>query len=296
MNTPETPSILRLVHAGWELALAPATGGRIFALRATVGGALRDVLVPVHTPHAPGSAGCYPLVPFSNRIENARFDAAGHPIALFAHPLGRPHAIHGFGWIAGWTVADQTPASATLVYTHAADAWPWPFEARQHFTLDANGFTVAMSLQNLGDTPMPAGLGFHPFFPRPDGTRLTTCTRTHWLSRPDRIPVGEEASAGPLDFSAGPILPTGLDDGFSGWNGEATLHYGNWGLRIEGRDGLDHLVIYAPDGYDFCCIEPVSHVTNAANLPPTEHAHAGWRLLAPQARWEVSMHLSVQPE
>ncbi len=49
-------------------------------------------------------AGCYPLVPFSNRIGHATLVWQGRE-----HPLGRnngeePHAIHGVGWQRPWTV------------------------------------------------------------------------------------------------------------------------------------------------------------------------------------------------
>lgn len=289
---------LDLEHAGWQLRLAPTLGGRILSLRAPVAGSLRELMIPApaNLPAGafPGSAGCYPLVPFSNRIEQAQFVEATRAVPVPAHPLGYPHAIHGFGWTSVWEVEAHAASAATLSHTSPIGDWPWAYRAQQDFVLDDTGLSVTLALHNLSDTPMPCGMGLHPFFPRPEGTRLRTETRSHWVSRPDRIPTGMEPTAGGLgDFSQGPVLPTGLDDGFSGWSRHATLDYGDWQLHIEASAGLDHLVVYSPEGGHFCCVEPVSHVTNAANLPLAEQAAAGWRRLAPGAVWQESMRLAV---
>ena len=133
----EAGKILELRRGDWRLDLAPQAGGRVFGLRAKSGGRERDLIVPVPSDlplaKALANAGCYPLVPFSNRIENARFCAAGRLVQLSAPALGAPHAIHGYGWTAAWAVEAQDESEAELCYRHPAGEWPWAFSAHLRF-------------------------------------------------------------------------------------------------------------------------------------------------------------------
>ncbi len=132
--------LLQLVTNDATVAIAPDVGGSITSF--DVGS--RPILRP-----APQSAldardvrdvGCYPLVPYSNRIRNARLDFGGRNLGL-AHNFGNhPHSIHGVGWQRAWRVAEESRDTGRLVLPHDArgdDAlsWPWPFEATQAFHL-----------------------------------------------------------------------------------------------------------------------------------------------------------------
>jgi len=292
----ETP-IETLVCDSWSMQIAPLVGGRIFSLTHDGRQGRRDILRPVPgdqpIAEAIRNAGCYPLVPFSNRIENARFQVNGRAIALSAHPIAPPHAIHGNGWLAAWTVRDRDDHSMTLRFAHERSDWPWPFEAQQQFALGDDGLTVSLSVTPTGSESMPCGLGLHPYFPRPLGIRLETLVTQHWILRPDCIPVGDEIPQGRYAFAGGPVLSTGLDDGYSGWNREALLHYDDYSVRLTASSGLDKLVVYSPDTLPLVCVEPVSHVTNAANLPAVSQAEAGWRSVLPGETCQAWMHIAL---
>jgi aldose 1-epimerase len=290
-------TIETLSYGSWRMEIAPSIGGRIFSLTHHGRDGRRDILrpVPCGEPIAEAirNAGCYPLVPFSNRIENGRFQVDGRPIALSAHPIAAPHAIHGNGWLAPWTLQDRDDHSVTLGFVHDGGDWPWPFEAQQQFAVDDDGLTVSLSVTPTGPEPMPCGLGFHPYFQRTAGTRLETLVTQHWILRPDCIPVGSEIPHGKHAFAGGPVLPTGLDDGYSGWNREALLHYDDYSVRLTASAALDKLVVYSPDAFPLVCVEPVSHVTNAANLPRAAQADAGWRVLPPGQFCQAWMHIAL---
>lgn len=291
--------LVTLQANGWTAQVSPACGGRLFSCRAEFDGALRDVLVPVPLDlpreQAIRNAGCYPLVPFSNRIEQGQFRHNGNDVRLTPHPLGAPHAIHGIGWVRPWDVDAESERAVTLRLDVKADEWPWAFSAEQTITLDPGGMTVSMLVTNRSDVPMPCGMGFHPYFPRPVGTRLRARVRDHWVVRLDRIPHGRERALGRYPLDGTKALTTGLDDGFSGWNRRARLDYADYSISLTATPGLDHLVVYSPDSAPLVCVEPVSHVTNAANLPFAARRAAGWREIAPGGSWLESMHLSVLP-
>ena len=77
-----------LSNATWSLGVLPAWGGRIAHLNAEG----LDILLPINAsqfdPLDWPRAGAYPLMPYSNRIRNARLQFAGTEHALPAHHLG----------------------------------------------------------------------------------------------------------------------------------------------------------------------------------------------------------------
>lgn len=291
--------LVTLQANGWTAQVSPEWGGRLFSCRAEFDGALRDVLVPVPLDlpreQAIRNAGCYPLVPFSNRIAQGHFRHNGNEVRMAPHPLGAPHAIHGIGWVRPWDVDAESERAVTLRLDVAAGEWPWAFSAEQTITLDPGGLTVSMLVTNRSNAPMPCGMGFHPYFPRPADTRLRARVRNHWLVNGDRIPHGFERALGRFPLDGTKVLSTGLDDGFSGWNRRARLDYADYSISLTATPGLDHLVVYSPESAPLVCVEPVSHVTNAVNLPSAARHSAGWREIAPGGSWLESMHLSVLP-
>ncbi|MCX9156902.1 aldose 1-epimerase [Niveibacterium sp. 24ML] len=292
----QEPELITLQAGACSAVIAPAIGGRLFACTAEVDGQVRDLILPVPRDQplakAIANAGCYPLVPFSNRIENARFEHQGRSVALTAHPLGAPHAIHGIGWVKPWSVVECNGRAASLRIDHEADAWPWSFSAEQTFSLDSGGLTVSMLVTNRSDSAMPCGMGFHPYFPCPAGTRLRARVRDHWLLRPDCIPCGNERALGRFPFDGTTPLRSGLDDGFSGWDRRARLDYADYSIELTATPGLDRLVVYSPTHLPLVCVEPVSHITNAMNLEAVARRQAGWRVIEPGASWLESMHLA----
>ena len=275
---PAEPITLRADGAG--LTVAPAVGGAVTRywlerdgttwewLRPTPPETLRDG-VPYQT-------AAFPLVPYSNRIRDGRFAFRGRAVRL---PLNRPperHAIHGHGWQSAWRPIAVGAADARLEYRHAASAWPWPYRATQRFTLTASSLTVALTLTNEGDTPMPAGLGWHPYFTRTPRVTITADVRAMWLTDEEKMPTERVAP---------PAAPfgRGRDNCFVGWSRRATIDWPELGARLVMRaePPLDCLVIYTPAGRPFFCVEPVSHITDAFNLAAAGRTDTGMLSLLP---------------
>ena len=161
--------LITLRADGAGLTVAPAVGGAVTRYWLERDGTTWEWLRPMPAEAVggrhPDLASAFPLVPYSNRIREGRFTFRDRAVVL---PLNRPperHAIHGHGWQSAWRPIATGPAEAQLEYRHAASAWPWPYRATQRFTLTPSSLTVALTLTNEGDTPMPAGLGWLLFFP-----------------------------------------------------------------------------------------------------------------------------------
>ncbi|MGB1087359.1 MAG: hypothetical protein ACPG06_03225, partial [Alphaproteobacteria bacterium] len=181
-------SSLQLKAHDFALTLAPNVGGSVAAFTSKG----RDILRPLPLGASDPLQGAgFPLFPFSGRIDHGRFSFGGKNYALPPNFFPEPHAIHGQAWQAPWVVEAQTPTSATLSYHHDAGIWPWAYRAEQKFRLCAEGLILDLALTNLADAPMPAGLGWHPYFPAA-GATLQADVMHIWRSGADMIPAEPE--------------------------------------------------------------------------------------------------------
>jgi aldose 1-epimerase len=233
-------------------------------------------------------------VPFSNRIRAGRFTFGGRAVTLPRNRAREPHTIHGHGWQAPWRVVDAGPSEAHLEYRHVPSHWPWAYRATQRFTLTPASLTVALALTNESDAPMPAGLGWHPYFPRAAGTRLTAEVGAVWVTDRETMPTALAPPAAGADPSRGiAVDTTRLDNCFVGWSRRAIVEWPERGARLlmTAEPPLDYLVVFTPPGRRFFCAEPVSHVTDAFNLAETGHPDTGRHLLAPGATFSSTITL-----
>jgi aldose 1-epimerase len=291
--------LITLRAAGAGLTLAPAVGGAVTRYWWEADGAAREWLRPtapsaVRDGHVHRTAA-FPLVPFSNRIRAGRFTFGGRAVALPRNRARERHPIHGHGWQARWRVVEAGPSEARLEYRHAPADWPWAYRATQRFALTPAGLTVALALTNESDEPMPAGLGWHPYFPRAARTRLTAEVRAVWLTDGETMPTTlapPEAHAGPSRGIA--VDTTRLDNCFVGWSRRAVIEWPEGGalLSMTAEPPLDYLVIFTPRGRRFFCAEPVSHVTDALNLAAAGHPDTGLRVLAPHETLATTITLT----
>lgn len=245
-----------------RLALAPRVGGAIASF--TIGG--RDVLRPMEAGATDALASaCFPLVPFCNRIPNGRFTLEGRDYVLPPNLGDHPHPLHGQGWRNAWTVEAARGGEALLSYTHAADAWPWTYRAEQRFTLSEAGLRVELSVTNTSDRAMPAGLGFHPYFPAREGETLTAANDGVWMIDEEVLPTTHHAGVWGPDWASGAAVAGHdlIDHCYTGWNQRAVLRApGQPDATITASAECRWLHIYIPPGEGFVCVEPCASRPN----------------------------------
>jgi len=233
-----------------------------------------------------GNPSCFPLVPYSNRIRGGRFSFQGREIALPLNFGGSPHSIHGHGWQAPWRIVETGPDRLVLSYRHAPDAWPFAYESRQVLRLSEDALEIGLDVRNLGRCDMPAGLGLHPYFPLRGRARVRAAVSGVWLTDGEVMPIGRASPPPRWDLRAGAeVAGMDIDNAFDGWDGTARIDWPDAGaaLTISAGGPLGHLVVFAPPGRDFFCVEPVSHMTDAFNLANAGTEETGMRVLAPGA-------------
>ncbi|NIA68825.1 aldose 1-epimerase [Pelagibius litoralis] len=289
---------LRAGRAELELSL---DGGCITAFRWHGSAGAIDWMrpAPAGSGFPPTDTACFPLVPYSNRIRDGRFDFEGR---LYQLPLNFPpesHAIHGHGWQGRWQVEARGEASATLVFENSDSAtrgeWPAAYRAEQRFELSEDDLLVEIAVSNEGDQSMPVGLGLHPYFPRTPECRLTAEVGRMWENDDEVMPTLMVTPPPEKDPNHG-VLPSsaGIDNCFAGFGGKAVIEWPEWRAKMTIYSGasLGFLVVFTPPGENFFCVEPVSAMTDAVNLAQEGRGDTGFRSLAPGERFAAKLRFA----
>jgi aldose 1-epimerase len=279
-----------------SLRLAPGLGGGIasFECRSVSGGN-----VPIFRPSELGDTSStalasFPLVPFVNRVRGGAFSFRGRRVTLAQNMPPDPSPLHGQGWLHAWDVERLGADHAELVYRHAADEWPWTYEARQTFALDSEGLTLDLSCTNHSGEPMPCGLGQHPYFLCTPGTRLDTGVETVWTIDENVLPVEQVPAAGRFDLRDRLVCGQDLDHGFGAWSGRAVISDPSLPFRIVmSSPDAAFFQLYSPASGGIFVAEPVSHANAALNAPEEEWAELGMRVLEPAETMSLRMRVEV---
>lgn len=245
MTHGSTRDTLVLEAEDARAVVRPAAGGRIGSV--VVHG--RELLVNDHEDD-PMQWGSYPMAPWAGRIRHGRFVFAGREHRL---PLGLPpHAIHGVVFDRPWRVDDATTISIDL-----DERWPFRGRVTQRFALDEGRLAVSMTLDAA--EPMPAVLGWHPWFRRrlasgePE-VRLTFDGAEMLVRDAEGMPSGERVAPTP-----GP-----WDDAFTGLRAAPVLEWPGR-LRLELSSSCAWWVVYTMPEHAVC-VEPQSGPPDAVNL------------------------------
>jgi aldose 1-epimerase len=292
---------LTLTAGSSRIDVKPDAGGAIVAWTFDGVSLLRPVSDEMLARNSARKLGCFPLVPYSNRIAHATLTFAGTDYALTPDPQGESHAIHGNGWYSPWTVQSREKDRLSLVLTHDAGGasardWPFPFEARETFHLSANGLDISLALVNRGSRPMPCGLGVHPYFRRGKGCTMQFSTGSVWLNGPDKLVVDKTSVPGAWSFvEARSPDDAEMDNCFEGWDGRARIAWpeDRLALTMNASEIFRHLVVFTPQSQDFFCIEPVSHANGAIDRA-AQRPELGARILEPEQTLSGTVRFQIE--
>ena len=218
--------------------------------------------------YGPIAWGSFPMAPFAGRVRDGRFEFQGQHFEL---PLNMPpHAIHGTVLDRQWEALDDRTITTELGRT-----WPFAGRAVQHFELEAGRFTSRLELH--ADEPMPASIGWHPWF-----RRRPSPTAGH--SAIGSSAIGSEPGSLELDFEAGAMFrrdaagiamldlvvppPLGLwDDCFTALRRPPVLRWPGF-LELTIDSDCPTWVVYTVPA-DALCVEPQSAPPDALNTGST---------------------------
>jgi len=213
---------------------------------------------------APGSIrwGSFLMAPWPGRLAGGRLQWAGRTWQL-ERTHGR-HAIHGLVHDRRWTVTEATDADISLEIELGTVGWPFGGRVRQRIALEPGGLTLDAEIE--ADEPMPAALGWHPWFVRGGTDPRVTVVADRVLELAAMIPTGETiAVAGRTDLRDGPRLGRRrLDDAYIGARSPAVIAWPDLELRLEFGPPLTTVVVHTP-AHGFC-VEPQTAWPNALGV------------------------------
>ncbi|MEO5774897.1 MAG: aldose 1-epimerase [Sphingomicrobium sp.] len=236
----------------------------------------------------------FPLVPFVNRVRGGGFSFRGKQVRLSPNLTGDISPIHGQGWLAPWTVDSANEREANLTFRHPAGEWPWEYESRQRLSLDDRGLSYRLRCGNLSDSPMPCGLGIHPYFPCGPETRLDTRVEYSWTIDEHVLPVDKVPAEGVLSLSNRLVCGQKLDHGFGGWGGHARISDRSWPFAIEfASPTAKFFQLYSPAEGGFVAAEPVTHANTAMNAPEEQWPELGFEVVEPGNEMVLDVRIDV---
>jgi aldose 1-epimerase len=274
---------LELSAGRLRLQLRPDIGGGISGFTCTDG--QEELPVLRASPAEPTDIlqlGSFPLVPWVNRVRGGGFEFRGRQIRLTPDLHRDPSPLHGHGWLNAWEVESADATQAVLTYRFTGGEWPWPYLARQSFSIYENGLSIRLSCTNESDQPMPCGLGHHPYFACGAETRLDTKVDCTWTIDELVLPVEKAPAEGRFSMSNRAVCGQGLDHGFGGWGGSTRISDPAWPFRIEFSSPTARFFqLYSPPEGGFFVAEPVTHANTAMNAPEEEWPELGMEVLEP---------------
>lgn len=231
------------------------------------------------------------LAPYANRIRGRPIEGAREIEAVVAGravrlprnwggkaPGAEQYAMHGLildARVTDWDMDRADRASGLLKAGDFGGRWPGRADLEFLWSLEGGVLRLRVTARNVGDEPLPMGLGWHPYFALHSGDRgqarlrLPARLRAQVNNYDEVLPTGvlEPVASGPYDFSAPGGRALGglyLDDCFAGLEaagGKVIAEIfdpgADLGLRIAATTPhVQAFQVYAPLDRAFVALEP----------------------------------------
>jgi len=170
---------------------------------------------------------------------------------------------HGFARNQAWRVSEQGAGSATLSLESSTETraqFPWDFAFDMLFTVQGNTLRLEQKITNKSTTPMPFGVGFHPYFHVPEADKGTTRITTQATRAFDNV-TKQTIDLHGIDLVAKEVDLHLLDHEST----ECSLITPAGTVTLRGSTEYTHWVVWTLAGRDFVCLEPWTCPGNAIN-------------------------------
>jgi len=244
---------------------------------------------------SPFGASCFPLLPYSNRLRDGRFEVDGRQ---YQHSLNSPpekHSSHGDAWMRQWRKGDISDSHIEL-FLDPEDSQPIKYFGSQIVRLQGNTVSIQIRITNKDEIRAPFGIGIHPYFSRSPDTKIACRLERQWESDSELMPLRNIANALNVKMANGLLVRDLPESGaFHGASTDAQITWPSSGLclDIESAPPMQHAIIWCPIGQDFFCYEPVSHMVDGFNMDRAGVRNTGVKYLDPDQSFEATWTFSV---
>lgn len=272
-----------------SVGILPEIGACLSFMRYTRAGQSRDILRPMDLSGRKldaNNAALFPMLPYTGRIRGGSFTYWGILRKVPKNHAGIADPIHGDGWKSAWRIVNRTNTSLTLFLAHDKkdSGFPFSYTAELTYKLTDGNLDIQMKITNPSPLPMPCGLGVHPFFIKDKDVELDFKTQLVWSNESDPIFDEPYPTPAPWRFDGGqPLKNAVFDTCFGGFEEQARITYPSRDLTINitTNELFHHVVLFAPRGKNFFCLEPTTNASNAFNLAADGVIGTGIRSIGP---------------
>ena len=279
-------NIVKIKNDNAELNILPDFGGKISSFSFNDFNVFRPLPIDNLELLENYKGGCFSLIPFSNRIKNAKFYFDNSLYKIKNNENTLPHSIHGHGYLGKWELIKKTPSTVIISYLHHANTlgWPWEYKVHQTISLDDYTCSIEITITNNSRDLMPFGFGIHPFFNFDDEVKLRFEAEREWIGPPETFPTKTQIIKDDFNYTNGNDL----------WKIEKTVSYENFKgnininwvnkkkeITLKADKIFNHLIIHVPSGSEYFCAEPVSQPTDGFNLAYNKIENVKNRFLKP---------------
>ncbi|MCS7004134.1 MAG: aldose 1-epimerase [Cytophagales bacterium] len=273
---------LQNVVTGHAMTILPAYGANLMGLNLFHTPLIDGILAPEEIGNNRFYKSAF-LFPYPNRTRNGQYEFEGKHYQLYVNETTINTALHGFVYYQPFEVVDiimqQEIAAIELHYKYQGDQPGYPFRAVLEIIYSISvqrGLKVDVRIRNIGNTNLPLGFGWHPYFmlevpineleiriPRSQRYRLD-----HQM-----CPTGEKSFFDAY-LQSTPLGNNFFDDCFAiEKNGEkAETHLYSPSSRKKlivwqetGNSKFNYLQIFTPSHRNSIAIEPMTCSVNAFN-------------------------------
>lgn len=283
-----------------RVGILPDVGGSLSFFKYLKNGEEFDILRPAEKGVAdPNGSAMFLMAPYCGRIRGGNFVYWGITRKVPKNQVGIQDPIHGDAWKAVFDVVSCSKDQAVLKMCHGKNdaGYPFSYEMTVTYTLTGHKLNVSMEIKNTTPLPMPCGLGVHPYFNKEKDVELDFTTKMVWSNWSDPIFDKPYATPESWQFSGGQALKNAVfDTCFGGFDGTAKVIYPDAGVYVTMTAGsaFGHVVLYAPKGKGFFCLEPCTNAQNAFNLAAGGMVGTGIQSIGPNQVFTGDVSFEVQ--
>lgn len=250
------------------------------------------------------------LAPWPNRLGDGRYEFEGTSAQAALDEPRTQNAIHGLvRWIP-WRMAGRAQNRVTMrCELRPSPGYPFTLGLTVEYRLGRDGLTVVTEAENLGRSPLPFGLGFHPYLtvgtPTIDTVRLLVPAERRLVTDDRGLPTGSAPVAGTeFDFSTGRLLgTTRLDTAFTSLqrHGDGRFRVeldrpdGGGGATVWGDDRFEYVMLYSGDTLEGGSRRQALAVEPMTCPPDAFRSGEGVTTIRPGARWTGSWGIAPRP-
>jgi aldose 1-epimerase len=212
------------------------------------------------------------LFPFPSRIPEGKYSFESSDFELECNEKALNNALHGHIHNKSFSISKQNTSEKEASITFACSGkdqekgFPFPYQLDITYIFKENKLSIEFDIINIGNTPFPFGIGWHPYFKTEDlknsSLNFNANSQLHFNTK--MVPENEIPLKYNLPFN---IKANKLDDGFVLNQPQAEFSTKEYTIEMDfsSLTPNSYLQVYTPPNRKSIAVEPMTCSPNCFN-------------------------------